>query len=390
MAINVVKDDLREVVKSLGPQGFLDMVNESLDSGKAKPEDFSIKELWIACTGDAPLDSRDPGLDFRYMEAQALDEAIGGMGTSLFVKATGALINKKVREAYDAVYGVGDRLVTVVPSRLKRETIVGFTRMGAVEEVRELEEYKSRGMQELYFTVENHKYGGLIGISEETVRMDQTGQILLQAARIGEECRQHKEKLILEGVIGPAVDSSTNSVFKPEGTAAILYKSTARTSLAEGGKGGPNGLTGYGDINHAALDAVKALVAKQYDGETDQYVNLGGMQGWILLCPAELHDTAWEITNTQKTPFSADNAENYWRQFQFVPEWSPYFGSTTTTWLIGDFRKDFIWTEVFPLEVKRLARGTEVEFTRDMIACYKARFMGGVGAIDFRHISKVE
>jgi hypothetical protein len=389
--INVVKDSLNEAVKSLGGQGFLNMISESLDTNKAKPEDFSILELWNACTDNAPIEERNPDLDFRYMEASPLEEAIGGIGTSLFAKATGALINKKVRDAYDEVPAIGDKLVTVVPSSLKQETFVAFTAMDNIEEVRELEEYKSRGIGEIYFSITNHKYGGIIGVSEETVKMDQTGQILMRAAKIGEVARLYKEDLIVTAVIGPAVDSSTDSKFKPLGSPAVLYKSTARTTDAQGGVGGANGLTGYADINHAALQAVNALVAKQYsEGGSTRYVNLGGMMGWILLCPAELHDEAWEIVNTQKTPFSADNAENYWRQFQFVPRWTPFYDAATTTWIVGDFRKDFIYTEVFPLEVKRLARGSEIEFTRDMIAAYKVRFAGGIGAIDYRHSYKVE
>jgi hypothetical protein len=128
---------------------------------------------------------------------------------------------------------------------------------------------------------------------------------------------------------------------------------------------------------------------EQYgEAGTDDFVNIA-MQGWVMLVPWELYDEAWEVVNTGKTPFTMDNAENFWRQFRFQPVSSPFLTSATT-WLLGDFKKDFIWTEVFPLQVQRLASGTEVEFTRDLVAAYKVRFMGGVGCIDYRHSYKIE
>ena len=390
MAIEVGKNDLKEVVRSLGPQGFLAMLDTSLTEKKMKPEQVSIAELWRACTGDAPISSYTTlEDDFRTIAETTIKEDLNAMGSTLFAKATGALINSKVRDAFDITPAIGERLVTTIPSKLKNETIVGFTNMDTVEEVDEGGEYPQVGFQELYFTVTNKKYGAIISITEETIKFDQTALILDRAGRIGERARLFKEKTIVEAVFGPAVASATNSVFKPLGTAAILYGTAARTTLAQGGTGGANGATGHTDINHASLQAITTLVMEQYgeQGTTD-FINLA-MQGWILLTPWELYDEAWETVTTPKTPFSNDNAENFWRQFRYVPLSSPFLTSATT-WLLGDFRKDFVWTEVFPLQVFRLARGTEIEFTRDIVAAYKVRLMGGIGAIDYRHSYKCE
>jgi hypothetical protein len=310
-------------------------------------------------------------------------EDIVGMGSTLFTKATGALINKKVRDGYEMAGGVADSLVTTVPSNLKTETLVGFTGQDSLEEVLELQHYPSGGMQEIYFTATNKKYGKIIGVSEECIKFDQTGQILSQAARIGEKARIKKEQLIIEGI--DVAINTTDPIFKPLGADAILYKSTARTTLAQGGKGGANAVTGYADIDDAALNAIMTMAAEQYD-ENGDYINIG-IQGWNILCPWELYKTAWEVVQTPLTPFSNDNAKNFW-QSKFIPVWSPFL-TTSTVWYVGDFKKDFIWLEVFPLQVQRLMRGTDVEFTRDMVAAFRVRFMGAPMAIDYRHVYRV-
>ena len=390
MAIEVGKNDLKEVVRSLGPQGFLAMLDTSLTEKKMKPEQVSIAELWRACTGDAPISAYTTlEDDFRNIAETVIKEDLNAMGSTLFAKATGALINSKVRGAYDITPGIGDRLVTVLPSKMKNETIVGFTNMDTVDEVDEGGEYPQVGFQELYFTGTNKKYGAIISITEETIKFDQTAQILDRAGRIGERAKLYKEKLIIDGVVGPAINSSTNSIFKPLGTAAVPYSTSARTTLAQGGACGPNGATGHADINHASLQALRTLAMENYgeQGTTD-FINLA-MQGWIMLTPVELADEAYEVVTTPKTPFSNDNAENFWRQFGFIPVASPFL-TTATTWLLGDFKKDFILTEVFPLQIFRLARGGSEEFNRDIVAGFKVRWMGGILQIDSRHSYKCE
>ena len=103
---------LRDLIESKGDREAADIVVQAIESGKLAPEDFSIKELWEACERDSDGHVRD------------IQEAVA---SGSFPQITGSLINAKVIAGYESFVGIGDQLVTTVPSNLKEETVVGFT-----------------------------------------------------------------------------------------------------------------------------------------------------------------------------------------------------------------------------------------------------------------------
>jgi len=59
---------------------------------------------------------------------------------------------------------------------------------------------------------------------------------------------------------------------------------------------------------------------------------------------------------------------------------------SATAWYYGDFKKQFVYTDVFPLQVLQAKAGNEKEFENDIVIRFKARFMGGAGAITNRYV----
>ncbi len=324
---------MKKAVADLGQEQALQFMRAAVDSGKMKPEEFSLVDLY-----------------------ESLD-------TTAFPKATAALIHAKVIQGYDSVSGIGDNLVTVVPSNKKQETIVGFNASEGMLQVGEGMPYEDSTLSEKYVTITNRKWGRLISITEETIKFDQTNQILARARGIGRKAAIYREKEIMEAVI----DANTTSYY-PSGSAAAFYS------------GGNNNLATSNAFNSEGLQVMKTMIDDMTDSEGDPiFIDTGSM---ILLVPSELEVEAWEIQNAIKVPETFENAPNYFKGRYAIMS-SPYLTSATDWWL-GDFKEDFWWTEVYPIQILQ-KKSDEDEFNRDVISVLKVRYFGRAAAIDTAH-----
>ena len=194
-------DELRSLIEARGGeegfQRFLEEVITPDANGHAemRPEDFSFRALYEA---------------FRTSEQAT---------TGAFTKATGALINRKTIEGYDSVTTISEQLVEVVPSNVYVETLVGFNSLEKLETVREAMPYGDSGFAEKWVQVTNTKFGRIISITMETLRFDQTGQILTRAKRLGRRAVEHREEKRIRAII------EADAVYFPLGTSTTLYAS---------------------------------------------------------------------------------------------------------------------------------------------------------------------
>jgi hypothetical protein len=351
MKLNIGRDFeiMKKAVADLGQEQAVKHLMDSVASGKLAPEEFRLPDLY-----------------------ESLD-------STAFPKATAALIHKKVIDGYNNIPGIGDMLVTRVPSSLKQETIVGFNAAEGPKQVLEGMPYEDSSISEKYVTITNRKFGRLISVTEEAIMFDQTGQLLQRAYQIGEKAAYYREKEIVECVI----DSNTTSWY-PSGSATDFYSSTNGNTVSGGG----------GVINETTLQLVKNLIDDQTDSNGD-FV-LIDQRGMVLLVPPELEVEAWQIMNatdygvrgahistgTNTTPMDYFPVPNYYRGRYRVLS-SPFL-STATSWYLGDFKRDFWWTEVYPIQIQQ-KQSDEDKFHRDVVAHYKVRYFGRCGAVDYIH-----
>lgn len=349
---------LRDLLEAQGEDNAQIIVREALASNKLSPSDFSIKEIWEACQKTA-----GKSID--------VNEAIV---SSAFPKITGELISSKIISAYNTVEKIGDILTTNIPSNHQIDTFAGFTDVETPEEVGETQEYNDSTMTEKYVTARNIKYGRMISVSEEMIYFDQTGQILMRANRVGIKAAQYKEKLILE-----AVQDINANVWKPSGTATAFY-STANGNLASTNAFGESGLQAVEKLMHNMKDDSIGVTNNDF-----VYIDKANM---IVLVPQDLDLEAWQMANSTLTPESSENAANYYKA-RFRVLTSPYITTqSTTTWYMGDFKKDFVWSEVWPLSTISQRSGHDDEFKRDIKARVKVRFYGAPLALDVKHCYK--
>lgn len=348
-----MSESLRNIYESNKKEGTVEIVRESLSSGKMKPEDFSLQELWDAFERDAKGYTR------------SVNEAVS---SDMFPTITGELISNKVIAGYNMVQTIGDKLTTTMPSNLKVDTIVGFGASEGPDEVPEGHAYNDSSIDEKWVTIDHTKYGRIIRVTEEAIQFDRTGQLLMRAQRIGEKAAQYKEQLIVEGV-----QDVNSDVFNPSGAAAAYY----RTSASGDRKINSRASTPFGE------DGLKEAMNLMHDmtDEEDDYISLT-LGPLYLLVPYDLWVQASQMLKSTLVPEGTENAVNVWKGM-FTILTSPYISAQSpTTWYIGDFARDFVWSEIWPLQTFTLRPGSTVEFDRDIKSSHKVRFYGNIGAID--------
>jgi len=342
---------LKDLLESKKTDGAVRVISEAFKSKKLQPEDFSLREIWEAC---------EPG--------HSVSEAVT---SDAFPKITGELINAKIINAYDSVEKIGDDLCVTIPSKLKIDTIAGFTEVEAPREVPEGHEYDDSTMTEKYVTIHNKKFGRILSVTEEMVYFDQTGQVLARAARIGAKAAQYRERIILRGV-----QDVDGNVYRPSGVATALYSSDNAN------------LQTSNPLSEAGLETVySALINTKDDSEDEDFI-LINRDNVICLVPSTLEVEAWQLANSTLTPESAENAANFFKG-RFKIASSPYVDvQSTTTWYFGDFKQQFIWEEVWPLSVITAPVNHYDSFKKDIKSLHKCRFYGGFGAVDHRFVQK--
>lgn len=400
--------DVRSMVKEYGPQGFVQVLRECLlgrdqlgkEIPKLRPESVSIRALFEGIVG--PCDEHLPGYiraegGLNYVEMQ---EAVD---STAFPSATGVLIAAKVIEGYNAPGMIGDQLVTPMPSRLKSERIVGFSSLEGPQEVPEGMPYQESSFGEKYVTTQTAKKGRILEVTEEAIYFDQTGQVLMRASRLGEQTAEERELTILAGVVDVgAAAVGIKDVYFPTGTATTLY-STTNANLA--GASTPIALQDWTDIDevlrhHAEnIRDDRAVVGEQLPIVFMPKViltsrRLAGTAAYILSATQVMMQrgaTDATVRSTTGNPLTSLVPGLQALSSPFIDYLAGVTGSRysdASDWFLGDFKKQFIWQEIWPLQTLRSRQDDEPAFRRDIIARFKVRYYGGVNALDHRHVIK--
>lgn len=406
--------DIKSMVKEFTPLGFVRVLTGLLEGRdyatgaeipKLDANKVSIRALWEGMVGPCEetleIAQGHAGGSLRYIDGvMHVQEAID---STMFPTATGLLIAAKVIEGYDAPGYIGDSLVTVMPSKLKSERMVGFTSLEGPMEVGEGMPYPESGFGEKYVTTETAKKGRILEITEEAIYFDQTGQVLLRAQRLGEQTRLEREEVILAGVVdagGAAGVGNYKPVWRPSGVAAALYSHAANT----------NHLTAVTTlVDWTDFDEVLRYHADNMRDDravTAERRPIVWMPRQVLVSRRYVA-TATRILSATEVR-TGDGASNSAQMISSNPLQnlipgirvisSPlidYIATVTGSqygdaadWFMGDFPKQFIWQEIWPVQTFRAAQNDDAEFRRDIKARYKVRYYGGIAAIDTKYVIK--
>lgn len=386
-------------------------VREGLQEKKFSADNFSYKQIALA------LDALDPYNESAsfgrmcaqfvdtsiYSESQIFRESNPGVNTNAFQIITGELIASKMIEGYETDEGyIGDQLVTVMPNqRIRNQRLAGMTYLAGPEEVAEGHPYPESGFEEKYVTTSESKKGRILSINEELLLLDQTGEINRRAMMLGSATRQERERTIVRGV--QDADSSTNPVYRPSGSGTTLYNTDGSlyNYIGSGNTTSSSfnaavALADWTDVDTVLTYRAKEVKDDRVDGTPRPIPGLNTPQN-ILLVPQAKRSTAWYIANAtgqEKRTNSAADITMFGNPVQgFIGAIlsSPFVDEVNAdNWYYGNFKKQFIWTEIFPLTISTQGRDSESSFERDVALRVKVRYYGGLSAIDTKYVTMVD
>lgn len=369
---------MRDVCLREGELKFSNLMIRLIKEGGINASNFSLGGLYKAL-GEPDLKDGNHQRDLMsFLRESDLRES---MDSSAFPKITGALINTMVQEGYGLAASVGEQLVTTLPSKVRDDTIVGFSSADQVEEVIEGGPYAEGSYAEKYHKIRNRKFGRIIGLTVEMIRMDQTGQMIMRAREIGEKAKAKHEEIIMKAICEYASTGEYAS-WRPKGTATALYSDTSTDpySSATLDNAIADALSDETDIDSALAQF------ETFKDETGDYLMVTPTH---LLCAPGKLGKAMKIANStiytvSQSPAGVPKPNIY----NYTPVASPWVHALlgANYWLYGEFRKQFVKTEVLPLETFQERAGNSAEFERDVLYRYKTRLMIGCGAVTNRYV----
>ena len=389
---------LTGLIESHGPAGFYRKLCDLLNEKTLCVDDVSYRDLAEACGVLPSLRGLHALAPIQSVPA-ALSESNPGASTHLFQVVTGELIGRAVLEGYaDDAGFIGDRLVSVLPSRRRNQRLAGFTALAGPTEIAEGHPYEDSTFGEKFVTTDEAKKGRILSVNEELIQFDQTGEINRRARQLGFYLRQERERTIVRAV-ADADEAGGKYVYRPNGVGTPLYPASgaARNHVGPGNTTSPAFATAvpledWTDIQQVLHYRATQVKDDRIDG-TPRPIVVPARQ---LLVPEALAGTARGIAHaTEVTAVTAAGRTTYANPLAGRLEVlsSPFLDEIGTAaasdWYLGDFRRQFVWTEIWPIQTFLQNADSPAAFERDVVLRVKVRYYGGVTATDTAFVTKV-
>lgn len=380
----------------LEPGRCVTQLMENMSSGKLKPENFSVRDLFVALTPNG----RELLYEISFARSggnqRALQEAAGAVQASDFTQITGQLFINKVKEAYTNPTLLWPELVTVVPTEfLNGERIpgIGPINPSGVEAVAESAEYPRLGLNQNWLDTKNTvKHGFIIEFTRESIVADRTGIMLKQAGDGARAAGVATEKEVIDVATGQVQGYNRNGVFTNTYLTTGAYVNVNNTAT-----GVSNALDGSAN-EWRALEKADLLFDAMVDPNTNEPIGIPPTVQ--LLCPSALLKTAERIvhaTDVQTVDMRANattirtNSGNPLgtRKPQILSnQYVKARTGSTSQWFYGSFKDAIFWMQVWAIEAMQAASNNEVEFTRDVWSRHKVSYRGVAQMYEPRFLTK--
>jgi hypothetical protein len=317
---------------------------------------------------------------FRFCEA---------VDVTQFPVLTSTLIEKKVIDAFNAFPKIGDQLVTPFQSKLQVSKIPGADLSSNLRDVEPgMPYHHDADIAEKYVQIEGKKRGDILDITEEAIMFDQTGLVMREAARFGEQAAIDREKKILYTIQDATVNNVNYYAYYPSGTRVAIYSGTVAVTHPY------SNLIDHRLQHWTDLDAAKTQFTTMRDARGEPIF----VMPQILLVPKALETIAERLimnallpaarigqTVPGDSPMEANPFANKYKVLS-----SPYLDIVSTAyWYLGDFKKQFLEKVVYPIQVlTRKDTKNDYAWERDIVAQYKIRYYTQPGAVDYKYVVK--
>jgi hypothetical protein len=216
---------------------------------------------------------------------------------------------------------------------------------------------------------------------------------------LGFYLRQERERTIVRAVTD--ADAATGKfVYRPNGAGTALYATTGahRNWIGAGNTTSPGfamaiPLVDWTDIDAALHYRATEVKDDRVDG-TQRPIVAPARQ---LLVPERLRGVARSVIHSTEITVTNDAQETrFANPVQGLLEVlsSPFVdeqgGQAANDWYVGDFRRQFVWSEIWPVQTFLQKAESESAFDRDVVLRVKVRYYGGVSAVDTAFVTKVD
>lgn len=345
---------------------------------------MDIKGSWYKVREDVSRVDHE-GLLPHQVNARVFSESNLSVRSQAFATLTSTLLSSKMIEAYSAVPSVADTLMTMMPNQsIRNQRLGGLTHIsGEAGEVLEGHQYQETDFSEKYVTTSETKRGRILRLTEELMIFDQTGECYRRAAMLGDMVRDEQERLKMRLLLDADSGSGTY-VYRPSGTGEVLYNTNA-SNFNYIGSGGVTGfstaspLVDWTDLDLVRLYRATKITDDRIDGTQRPIGNIN--TGLTLVVPEALRATANNIVYPQQLGYMPSSSGGIETQYGnpmsgFISRVvsSPYVDEVNAAdYYIGNFNKQFVWTEIWPLRTAIQGRENDNAFNRDIIFSIKAR-----------------
>ena len=216
---------------------------------------------------------------------------------------------------------------------------------------------------------------------------------------LGFMLRQERERTIVRAVTD--ADAGVGKyVYRPSGTGQSLYKSDGSNrnwvgsgNTTSSGFNAAVPLVDWTDIDAVLNYRATQVVDDRIDG-TPRPIVAPAKQ---LLVPEKLRGTARSIVHATEVTVASEAGEmRLANPIQGLVEVlsSPFIdeqgGQAINDWYLGDFPRQFVWSEIWPVQTFLQKADSESAFDRDVVLRVKVRYYGGVSAVDTVFVTKVD
>ena len=337
---------------------------------KAFFDSFSIREAFVACTGDFPR--------FGSVQEAALKH------TDFTVVILGGL-SALVQAAYNTTEGlIGDKLVTPYNSSLISDIFPVFDTPTGMADVAEGATYGVVDIADRYVgDTTFSKRGAAVLVTEEAVLFDQTGQLISRCNNIGKQAALDREKYIIKGIQDL---SAAYYCYYPAGSRAALYD-TAQVKTS-------NALATYVDIEDAAL--YLSMTTAVDPVTTPDVIVDAALSPYTVLVPKALEFTALHIKNTltvQTNPGVTSGVSPVMNNPVSIEVLSsPILDvDSASTWYFagaGGFKRQFIEKIHFPMQAVQIPPAESNAIMADTLGGVRVRYKSKVFALDNKFVVK--
>lgn len=350
-------------------------IGKWLDTGKIKPADMSIREMFDVLVLEN-LRARGSNFDLRFSDFDEIKEEIS---SSAFPYATGKLISPTVLNQYELDTTDIRSLFTETESNARTEDVVGFTDGDRPRHVEENEPYPEASLNEKRVQISNQKFGQGIALTVEAIRFDKTGELANRARNVGTYIADLLEEFAcyrLSDVAWPEINETTSKAFVYGGTAQTVFADThagvdgqVNDNLVAAGNGGPS-------ISQART---MENLLKAMKSERGRPVRI---RPTTIFAHSQLESKLDQFFNRQD--FDLDSAERnvnvFKSKYRIIT--SQFFPSTSY-WYMGDPAKQSVIQWVWRPKVATQSQGDP---KRDILVSYWVSMFVGIGLTDYRYV----